>query len=116
MPLTACLPGAAAAVAPAFARRRRAAGSVAAAPASRPRASAAAANGTPAVSRHAGASKHPTGVPPRMGEHTMASGRVAPPSFSTTVNTGAPHMFQYHNAETPVSVEARAAALRASGE
>jgi hypothetical protein len=103
MHAAALLPSSLVAPAPA-ARRSRAA----AASALRPR--AVAANGAPAAA--SGARRHPnsqwpTGVPPRMGEHVMPSGRVAPPSVSTTVKTGVPHLFQYHNEETPVSVEAR---------
>jgi|APGre2960657444_1045066.scaffolds.fasta_scaffold07472_2 hypothetical protein len=52
-------------------------------------------------------SQWPTGVPPRMGEHLMPSGRTAPPSTSTTSGTGLPHLFQYHGSETAVTVEAR---------
>lgn len=54
-------------------------------------------------------SRWPTGVPPRMGEHVMPSGRVAPASTSTTSGTGFPILFAYHSQETAVSVEARGA-------
>jgi hypothetical protein len=46
-----------------------------------------------------GVSQWPTGVPPQMGGHLMASGNYAPVSTSTTCGTGALHMFQYYDAE-----------------
>ena len=57
-------------------------------------------------------SKWPTGVPPAMGEHVMPSGKTAPPSHSTTVATGVPHLFRYHDAETDTRVEARCRCVR----
>ena len=59
-----------------------------------------------------------TGVPPSMGEHVMPSGKTAPLSTSTTVGTGAAHLFQYHAGETATQVQARAfrpAGARAGG-
>lgn len=67
----------------------------------------AAAPAAPAGGRKHPNSQWPTGVPPKMGEHVLASGRTAPVSVSTGCGTGAPHMFQYHAAQTPVNVEAR---------
>jgi hypothetical protein len=46
-----------------------------------------------------------------MGEHLMPSGKTAPPSKSTTVGTGEPHIFQYQpGSSSAVSVQVRAAA------
>ena len=54
-------------------------------------------------------SKWPTGIPPEMGGHKMASGTVAPLSRSTGAGTGAKIPFAYHDTDTNASVEVRAA-------
>jgi hypothetical protein len=57
-------------------------------------------------------SQWPTGVPPQMGGHLMASGDYAPTSTSTTCGTGAVHMFQYYDDEmTNLDVQVRVCVL-----
>jgi hypothetical protein len=57
-------------------------------------------------------SQWPTGVPPQMGGHLMASGDYAPVSTSTTCGTGAVHIFQYYEDDmTNTDVKVRACGL-----